>query len=290
MAVIESTAKAFGGIARMSESGRQLRSWKDIAAFLEVHERTVRRWERTRQLPVHRVGGLERDAVFANVDELEAWIAAGRNHRAAEAASRNDHESEPNGEQVSHEDGEPQPNRGVPRVAEPTEAGVLPVAARGRPGVRQALVTAGGIALIGIVVAVAFEVHGRFRAAQSAPAAAPKASTDASDAVASAPGGAIVVLRISNASATPVELAVPEGVSGRIGGGPDRPALLVAARLAVAGLRVEIRRADGQPVKQGGSPGQPVGLVLQRGVSVRVLNPYAFDLEWTRTEAANRQR
>jgi hypothetical protein len=66
----------------MSEPGNQLRSWKDIAAFLDAHERTVRPWVRTRQLPVHRVGGRERDAVFANVNELEAWIAAGKNVRS----------------------------------------------------------------------------------------------------------------------------------------------------------------------------------------------------------------
>jgi hypothetical protein len=279
----------------MSKPGNQLRSWKDIAAFLDVHERTVRRWERTRQLPVHRVGGRERDAVFANVEELEAWIAAGgKNHRAGDAASRNDGDPEPDGKEASHDDRGPHPNGEVPSVAEPNAGAVTSVAARGRPGIRQTMVVAGGIALIGIgiVVAVALEVRGRTRAPETGPGPAPPASKAASDIVPSAPsmGASIVVLRISNLNATPVELALPEGVSGRTGGGASRPALLMTARLADAGLRLEIRRADGQPVKPGGSPGQPVALLLQRGVSVRVLTPYVFDVEWVRTEAAPPQR
>ena len=53
-----------------------LRGWKEIAAYLRASERSVTRWESTRGLPVHRVRGGGRDAVFAQRRELEAWMAA----------------------------------------------------------------------------------------------------------------------------------------------------------------------------------------------------------------------
>lgn len=54
----------------------RLDSWKEIASFLHRDARTVRRWERERQLPVHRVPGGERSGVFAYVAELERWLHA----------------------------------------------------------------------------------------------------------------------------------------------------------------------------------------------------------------------
>jgi tetratricopeptide (TPR) repeat protein len=49
-------------------------SWKEIAAFLGRAERTVKRWESDRGLPVHRVPGGERGGVFAYPEELRAWL------------------------------------------------------------------------------------------------------------------------------------------------------------------------------------------------------------------------
>ncbi len=60
---------------RDNESAR-LDSWKEIASFLHRDARTVRRWERERRLPVHRVPGGERSGVFAYVAELERWLHA----------------------------------------------------------------------------------------------------------------------------------------------------------------------------------------------------------------------
>ena len=37
------------------EQAKRLVSWKEIAAFLDRAERTVKRWERERGLPVHRI-------------------------------------------------------------------------------------------------------------------------------------------------------------------------------------------------------------------------------------------
>src|ERR1700751_3896520 len=56
------------------EKPQALVSWKEIAAFLNRAERTVKRWERARGLPVHRVPGGERGGVFAYPEELEAWL------------------------------------------------------------------------------------------------------------------------------------------------------------------------------------------------------------------------
>jgi TolB-like protein len=57
---------------RAQKSGR-LNSWKEIASYLERSVRTVRRWERTDKLPVHRHITLKLGRVFAFKDELDAW-------------------------------------------------------------------------------------------------------------------------------------------------------------------------------------------------------------------------
>src|SRR5215472_10252685 len=52
---------------------KTLESWKQIAAYLERSERTVRRWEAMEGLPVHRREHEKQDTVFAYKHELEAW-------------------------------------------------------------------------------------------------------------------------------------------------------------------------------------------------------------------------
>ncbi len=55
-------------------SGKRLDSWKEIASFFGRAERTVKRWETERGLPVHRVPGGGRSAVFAYSNELADWL------------------------------------------------------------------------------------------------------------------------------------------------------------------------------------------------------------------------
>jgi Tfp pilus assembly protein PilF len=55
-------------------TNQRLDSWKEIAAFFGRDERTVRRWEKERGLPAHRVPGGERGVVFAYTDELREWV------------------------------------------------------------------------------------------------------------------------------------------------------------------------------------------------------------------------
>jgi hypothetical protein len=64
----------------------RLDSWKEIAAYLGRDLRTLRRWEEEKGLPIHRVPGGERRAVFAYRTEIDAWLL------------RTDHEPDRNGQ------------------------------------------------------------------------------------------------------------------------------------------------------------------------------------------------
>ena len=57
-----------------SPGDRRLSSWKEIAAFFGRDERTVKRWETVRGLPVRRVPRGTRSSVFAYQRELEDWL------------------------------------------------------------------------------------------------------------------------------------------------------------------------------------------------------------------------
>jgi len=57
-----------------STENRRLDSWKEIASFFGRDERTVKRWERSRSLPVRRIPGGERGGVFAYTAELTRWL------------------------------------------------------------------------------------------------------------------------------------------------------------------------------------------------------------------------
>jgi Tfp pilus assembly protein PilF len=63
------------------KTARRLNSWKSIAAYFERDERTVKRWEAQRGLPVHRIPGAGRTSVYAYESELAEWL------RSAEAQS-----------------------------------------------------------------------------------------------------------------------------------------------------------------------------------------------------------
>ncbi len=52
----------------------RLRGWKEIGRWFGVDERTVKRWEASRGLPVHRVPGEPRAPVFAYEHELRTWV------------------------------------------------------------------------------------------------------------------------------------------------------------------------------------------------------------------------
>ena len=57
-----------------AEDDRRLDSWKEIAAFFRRDPRTVKRWEKERALPVHRIPGKGRSGVYAYAHELRRWL------------------------------------------------------------------------------------------------------------------------------------------------------------------------------------------------------------------------
>jgi Tol biopolymer transport system component len=58
-----------------SITSERIDSWKDIAAYLGHDARTAVRWEKEKQLPIHRISGGRRHCVFAYRHELDAWLA-----------------------------------------------------------------------------------------------------------------------------------------------------------------------------------------------------------------------
>lgn len=58
--------------------GLRLDAWKGIAAYLGKSDRTVKRWEAERELPVHRMPGSGHGSVYAWAAELDAWLLSGR--------------------------------------------------------------------------------------------------------------------------------------------------------------------------------------------------------------------
>jgi hypothetical protein len=55
-------------------TNRRLDSWKEIADYLDRDVRTVIRWEKEKALPVHRLPGGKRQAVFAYSAEIDKWM------------------------------------------------------------------------------------------------------------------------------------------------------------------------------------------------------------------------
>lgn len=72
------------GIEPAEPQGRRLKTWKEIAAFFGRDERTVKRWEAMRGLPVRRIPKGVRSAVYAYEGELRTWLET-------------DHEADPPG-------------------------------------------------------------------------------------------------------------------------------------------------------------------------------------------------
>lgn len=65
-----------GTAATGGTGGRRLIGWKAIGLFLSCTERTARRWEADRSMPVHRIPGGGRSSVWASTDELRQWLQA----------------------------------------------------------------------------------------------------------------------------------------------------------------------------------------------------------------------
>jgi tetratricopeptide (TPR) repeat protein len=65
--------------------GTRLDSWKEVATYLCRGERTVKRWETDRGLPIHRLPGGGRASVYAYIAELDAWLKSSEARELAPA-------------------------------------------------------------------------------------------------------------------------------------------------------------------------------------------------------------
>ncbi len=79
-----------GSTESSPRANRRLDTWKEIGAFFGRDERTVKRWETTRGLPVHRVPGAGRANVYAYTDELAEWLHGAKFAGEQETESNSD--------------------------------------------------------------------------------------------------------------------------------------------------------------------------------------------------------
>jgi TolB-like protein/Tfp pilus assembly protein PilF len=79
------------GPAQSSGEGR-LDSWKEIAAYLKREVRTVQRWEKSANLPVHRLQLEKQSAVYAYKSELDAWYKERRPNLESDGADSEEKE------------------------------------------------------------------------------------------------------------------------------------------------------------------------------------------------------
>lgn len=74
---------------------RRLSGWKEIAAYFGKEERTMKRWEARRGLPVHRLPGVGRATVYAFASELEQWLKSADRDEADDPEVSSDAEEAP---------------------------------------------------------------------------------------------------------------------------------------------------------------------------------------------------
>ncbi|MGH9433950.1 MAG: hypothetical protein ACRD3T_20670, partial [Terriglobia bacterium] len=146
------------------EGNGRLDSWKEIADYLHRDVTTAIRWGRKWGLPVHRVPGGERQAVFAYRHEIDAWmIGSGTGVSGSNSQGRgsgvDDHRGGGGAPAVSAADGAVRPpgdGRGThPRADEDhaaTDAGVCngPLLPRRRAYI---LAGVGTLAIVGVLIA-----------------------------------------------------------------------------------------------------------------------------------------
>ncbi len=149
-------------VQEVKAPNRRLDSWKEIAGFFDRDERTVKRWEKERQLPVHRLPGGSRARVFAFTDELERWM-----HSLESVHSDAD---------TPLETAEPQDESPAERPQTFTEDSTLAIESRtGSSGLRKRWFAAAALVLVAALAVLAIVVthrhHGIALAKHSATAA-----------------------------------------------------------------------------------------------------------------------
>jgi tetratricopeptide (TPR) repeat protein len=129
-------------------ANRRLNSWKEIASFFGRDERTVKRWEKQRGLPVHRVPGGEKGGVFVFTDELSDWLET-RGEAAADATDRNALAEVPTADS------------GDRRTATPSEAELGPDVATPPPHRATVARIIGGVVLVLFLASLTYKLQTR---------------------------------------------------------------------------------------------------------------------------------
>ncbi len=93
-----------------------------------------------------------------------------------------------------------------------------------------------------------------------------------------------VQLEVAKPDGWKTTIRVADGGAAQIGPSPDHPTVILRPRLTGTSLMLEIARADGKPVKDGGPASQPLVLVLDPNVVVRVRQPFPFSVRWVSAE------
>ena len=242
----------------MNSESRQLRGWKEIAGHLRVSERSAKRWEQSRGLPVRRMAGSSRDVVFAFTEELDSWL---RNHEAAA-------------------DEEASTEQTAPMVASADGSGAgSPSAASARDRLQNGGVLIIAVVLVAAVVAAFWlsrttAVGRDTNARQSASPATVKREP-----IVPTAEGVSRRLKISFPGGSPFELELVDGVCGGLELEPPqwlelctRPRgdrLLLEARILPTGASVEARAAQ-----------RSFNVVLEHDSRARIETPIPLDVEW----------
>jgi len=74
--------------SRQSSAEGRLDSWKEIASYLRREVRTVQRWEKSANLPVHRLQIEKQSVVYAYKSELDAWYTERRPHLESDSEQK----------------------------------------------------------------------------------------------------------------------------------------------------------------------------------------------------------
>jgi len=157
-----------------ADLARTLVSWKEIAAFLNRAERTVKRWERERGLPVHRVPGGERGTVFAYPSELRTWLMTEPDTAAEDVTDAEPSEREKSGG-LAHPGrfDQASPAADMAGVERPASTGTPAIARPNRPKVHPWLLWT-TVPAVAVVIAGAFllmvRMVTRIHAAEKQPA------------------------------------------------------------------------------------------------------------------------
>ena len=244
----------------------QLRGWKEIASYLHSSERSVKRWEGSRGLPIHRVSGKSRDAVFARPDELDRW----RERRDVDTAPDD-------------------PVTSLDSTVAPEQAGPdypLPTGTRPRRRPTSALLASGAGVLLTMLIAAYYVLStspGVERAKTSTVAPVTSGAMREISVAAVKPSNQ---LRLSTVNGWKATIGIADGNCGTV---EMSKQLMLRLCPRPRGDRLLV---DILPLAIPTTPGpanapQQVTVLLTRDEQIGVLTPIRFDVEWVSTGAVS---